>query len=58
MKKASYIFVLIAFIVDTGLYVSNSMVTHGYEPHIHHLHYAAILTGHKTRRFFRMEKEL
>ena len=30
MKKASYIFVLIAFIVATGLYVSDSMVTHGY----------------------------
>ena len=30
MKKASYIFVLIAFIVATGLYISDSMVTHGY----------------------------
>ncbi len=30
MKKASYIFVTVAFIVATALYISDSMVTHGY----------------------------
>jgi len=41
MKIASCIFALIVYIVAGGLYAANSMVTHGYEPHIHHLYYAA-----------------
>ncbi|MBQ9211477.1 MAG: EAL domain-containing protein [Clostridia bacterium] len=30
MSRASFVFVLVAFLVATGLYVADSMVTHGY----------------------------